>query len=106
MAVLFRLCLPIRGKGLLGKTAFGFLYPFDETAQLYAGRILIAGLCFNTGSAGCAVIVCSTYSTHQCPLRSEEHTSELQSRGHLVCRLLLETKKIENSFIIIRLLIF
>src|SRR5437870_8468205 len=26
--------------------------------------------------------------------RSEEHTSELQSRGHLVCRLLLEKKKI------------
>src|SRR5207253_10533900 len=25
-------------------------------------------------------------------LRSEEHTSELQSRGHLVCRLLLEKK--------------
>src|SRR5690625_6605255 len=28
-------------------------------------------------------------------VRSEEHTSELQSRGHLVCRLLLEKK--ENS---------
>src|SRR5690625_5404925 len=27
--------------------------------------------------------------------RSEEHTSELQSRGHLVCRLLLEKKKKE-----------
>src|SRR5690625_6925697 len=27
------------------------------------------------------------------PDRSEEHTSELQSRGHLVCRLLLEQKK-------------
>src|SRR5690625_6095762 len=26
-------------------------------------------------------------------LRSEEHTSELQSRGHLVCRLLLEKKQ-------------
>src|SRR3989337_4060214 len=26
-------------------------------------------------------------------LRSEEHTSELQSRGHLVCRLLLAPKK-------------
>src|SRR5207253_3504615 len=26
------------------------------------------------------------------PLRSEEHTSELQSRGHIVCRLLLEKK--------------
>src|SRR5690625_5886722 len=28
--------------------------------------------------------------------RSEEHTSELQSRGHLVCRLLLEKKKTET----------
>src|SRR5690625_5439584 len=27
------------------------------------------------------------------PARSGEHTSELQSRGHLVCRLLLEKKK-------------
>src|SRR5690625_5354922 len=30
---------------------------------------------------------------HWFNLRSEEHTSELQSRGHLVCRLLLEKKK-------------
>src|SRR2546422_6175276 len=29
-------------------------------------------------------------------VRSEEHTSELQSRLHLVCRLLLEKKKIER----------
>src|SRR5690625_5965043 len=29
--------------------------------------------------------------------RSEEHTSELQSRGHLVCRLLLEKKKRINN---------
>src|SRR2546422_7010457 len=29
--------------------------------------------------------------------RSEEHTSELQSRLHLVCRLLLEKKKIGNE---------
>src|SRR5690625_6575564 len=29
-------------------------------------------------------------------VRSEEHTSELQSRGHLVCRLLLEKKKHTN----------
>src|SRR5690606_39483020 len=28
--------------------------------------------------------------------RSEEHTSELQSRENLVCRLLLEKKKIKN----------
>src|SRR5690554_5463116 len=31
-------------------------------------------------------------------VRSEEHTSELQSRPHLVCRLLLETKKRTTSF--------
>src|SRR5690625_6854647 len=30
--------------------------------------------------------------------RSEEHTSELQSRGHLVCRLLLEKKKYRNRY--------
>src|SRR2546429_4507822 len=30
---------------------------------------------------------------HATPARSEEHTSELQSRLHLVCRLLLEKKK-------------
>src|SRR5690625_6484670 len=29
--------------------------------------------------------------------RSEEHTSELQSRGHLVCRLLLEKKKTNDD---------
>src|SRR2546421_6399321 len=31
--------------------------------------------------------------------RSEEHTSELQSRSDLVCRLLLEKKKIESAYI-------
>src|SRR5207253_9160098 len=31
-----------------------------------------------------------------CRSRSEEHTSELQSRGHLVCRLLLEQKNITD----------
>src|SRR3712207_8303806 len=30
------------------------------------------------------------------PVRSEEHTSELQSRQYLVCRLLLEKKKINH----------
>src|SRR2546429_2796946 len=30
--------------------------------------------------------------------RSEEHTSELQSRLHLVCRLLLEKKKNQNEY--------
>src|SRR5690606_41813670 len=34
----------------------------------------------------------------QAPPRSEEHTSELQSRENLVCRLLLEKKKKKNNY--------
>src|SRR5690554_7014056 len=36
--------------------------------------------------------------------RSEEHTSELQSRPHLVCRLLLEKKKFHGSPALVRIL--
>src|SRR5690554_3267479 len=37
-------------------------------------------------------------------IRSEEHTSELQSRPHLVCRLLLEKKKIEPDHLVAHLI--
>src|SRR5690348_17998191 len=36
------------------------------------------------------------HNTEATPIRSEEHTSELQSPVHLVCRLLLEKKKGQN----------
>src|SRR2546430_8334848 len=36
---------------------------------------------------------CSFERNQRCVLRSEEHTSELQSQSNLVCRLLLEKKK-------------
>src|SRR5439155_21659951 len=39
------------------------------------------------------------WSFRFCATRSEEHTSELQSRGHLVCRLLLEKKKKKQHII-------
>src|SRR5437870_9628547 len=54
----------------------------------------------NTTTAGAAWIL-SAYlisASVITPIRSEEHTSELQSRGHLVCRLLLEKKNIEKHF--------
>src|SRR5699024_12613258 len=38
-------------------------------------------------------------AAHWCRSRSEEHTSELQSRFDLVCRLLLEKKKLNNRCI-------
>src|SRR5690625_6764976 len=46
-----------------------------------------------------AAIGCSPTARSLRPkdVRSEEHTSELQSRGHLVCRLLLEKKIIQNN---------
>src|SRR5687768_18613824 len=36
-------------------------------------------------------------TAHSIVARSEEHTSELQSRLHIVCRLLLEKKKTKNK---------
>src|SRR5690554_695018 len=54
------------------------------TAQV--GRVAYAGLV--------ALLLIGLYLVSWPPyLRSEEHTSELQSRPHLVCRLLLEKKK-------------
>src|SRR5690625_6492222 len=57
--------------------------------------------------AGVMIFPCSVEKTQAPPLlaimirlsctRSEEHTSELQSRGHLVCRLLLEKKRNTNK---------
>src|SRR3989442_8798913 len=40
-----------------------------------------------------SVVLSSAMRWSYFPWRSEEHTSELQSRPHLVCRLLLEKKK-------------
>src|SRR5690349_23995070 len=43
--------------------------------------------------AGTAGAVAAIIRGDDAPVRSEEHTSELQSRRDLVCRLLLEKKK-------------
>src|SRR2546422_2995445 len=48
---------------------------------------------FNVPQAEQAELVALVESTREAIKRSEEHTSELQSRLHLVCRLLLEKKK-------------
>src|SRR5437870_9277132 len=70
-------------------------------AQSTGGRILgrvadptgavLAGV--NIALVNEATGVSRTTQTNSSGDRSEEHTSELQSRGHLVCRLLLEKKK-------------
>src|SRR5690606_41742829 len=58
-----------------------------ESPSNFAACARISGsLSFRKGSSTSLISAC----------RSEEHTSELQSRENLVCRLLLEKKKIEN----------
>src|SRR2546422_4715703 len=49
------------------------------------------------GGAGGDRIAASVWALDELAARSEEHTSELQSRLHLVCRLLLEKKKKKNN---------
>src|SRR5437868_14597576 len=64
-------------------------------------RSKIFGHCYGGGAGLAAVcdIVAAERETQFCfsEVRSEEHTSELQSRFDLVCRLLLEKKKITTS---------
>src|SRR5687768_17755931 len=53
--------------------------------------IRFIGVCEFLGGLG--LVLPGLLKTRQYLTRSEEHTSELQSRLHLVCRLLLEKKK-------------
>src|SRR3712207_8114125 len=79
----------------------------DATAALQnrmAGANLRAAVA-TRGAAGCRIVTRDeTWQIPALPVeavdptRSEEHTSELQSRQYLVCRLLLEKKK-NNQFI-------
>src|SRR2546422_5170102 len=52
------------------------------------------GMVWTRRSGGCAK---AARAAAKYASRSEEHTSELQSRLHLVCRLLLEKKKKKNN---------
>src|SRR5690625_6296580 len=45
------------------------------------------------------VSIATPPGTHcELTIRSEEHTSELQSRGHIVCRLMLEKKNNKDTY--------
>src|SRR5258708_20364997 len=65
------------------------LFPYTTLFRSWPGRI--ASL---SAVVACGKHRCTTYWCNKKPVsRSEEHTSELQSPDHLVCRLLLEKKK-------------
>src|SRR2546428_9048499 len=60
-----------------------------DALPIYMQQLAVDGVALVPGVQRGAVAARPTYRFH----RSEEHTSELQSRSDLVCRLLLEKKK-------------
>src|SRR3989442_2450822 len=80
-------------------TLFPYTTLFRSPGHLFRPFRALAGCGVLTQGAALGCIIVALFGA--CPnwlvgfrARSEEHTSELQSRPHLVCRLLLEKKKI------------
>src|SRR2546422_6287159 len=67
----------------------------EKRAQFWEDPVMYAASSWS-GSSTKAPIGVTIASKFPWSRRSEEHTSELQSRLHLVCRLLLEKKKKET----------
>src|SRR5436309_11357704 len=68
------------------------LFPYTtlfRSSPRFAGPVVGA----SAGAFGLVAAFAMLYSERSLTIRSEEHTSELQSRENLVCRLLLEKKK-------------
>src|SRR2546422_2864874 len=66
------------------------LFPYTTLFRSGFSGIRARGSRKKSGSFGCETMDINSLAPET---RSEEHTSELQSRLHLVCRLLLEKKK-------------
>src|SRR5690625_6445583 len=76
----------VEGKGVHSTYTFSFL---KEILERYQYRVEdLEAILFSNGPGSYTGLRIGASA------RSEEHTSELQSRGHLVCRLLLEKKTI------------
>src|SRR3712207_8445384 len=73
-------------------TSRGYSYYFREMLSLCT---------IDVGHAEVGTPVTVHWGNPGGPQRSEEHTSELQSRQYLVCRLLLEKKKKQQFYICI-----
>src|SRR5258708_17470630 len=70
------------------------LFPYTTLFRSDAhGRPSLPTNSFSTDRERRTFLECTPFSIGAERVRSEEHTSELQSPDHLVCRLLLEKKK-------------
>src|SRR3712207_7646942 len=76
-------------------TLFPYTTLFRSSVKRCAGSFCIARRTTSSSSGETSGLIArgGTGSSDTCLSRSEEHTSELQSRQYLVCRLLLEKKK-------------
>src|SRR5205085_8214542 len=68
-----------------------------EANIIFDGQIHIPVLTLHTKGDGLVLVQNESAPKRGRPPRSEEHTSELQSQSNLVCRLLLEKKKIVGA---------
>src|SRR5690625_6988729 len=85
-----------------GLTVARLMASFITSApKICAGIEARAPPCLAIGVRTADTITASLFISASTPIpdRSEEHTSELQSRGHLVCRLLLEKKTKKSNYI-------
>src|SRR5690625_5656397 len=83
---------------LVAKMVFSIPFFMVFSGIVIECEISVSGICGNSSKSSQAslyspLLVMMVRILDSGSLRSEEHTSELQSRGHLVCRLLLEKKK-------------
>src|SRR5690625_6215674 len=76
--------------GTIIMIVFSFYFIIKACEELPAGTVY--AVFTGSGAAAIALIDFTIFGEVFTLPRSEEHTSELQSRGHLVCRLLLEKK--------------
>src|SRR3712207_7335389 len=81
-----------------GAAAALYVHGSEEQKRTYLPKMIEGAW---TGTMNLTEPHCGTdlgmLKTKAVPNRSEEHTSELQSRQYLVCRLLLEKKKIQAT---------
>src|SRR2546430_16416430 len=93
------LCLLVNGS--LAHYFFFFFFNDTATTEIYTLSLhdalpIFGNPAFSSTSRrflGLCLTEAASISRDQAPMRSEEHTSELQSQSNLVCRLLLEKKK-------------
>src|SRR3712207_7586083 len=76
-------------------------HPYDDPARQSSHHALLREGLENHGCAGEREQCAQPHRLLPPETRSEEHTSELQSRQYLVCRLLLEKKKFHDVIILV-----